>query len=157
MRWWSGTPGVYDVKGDILPIQIIESKRLEGEENFWLRNLGAKLSADRLNDIFRMCGEKGAGYNLNAYMFAIMNANKAMMEANMNKVSPTWRRIIEKSGLGAEWRKKEAQAIARNALKMNMAPDDISTLTGMSTKEIKQLSKDGNAGEGDCAASAEIQ
>ncbi|MDR0842574.1 MAG: 3-isopropylmalate dehydrogenase [Acidobacteriota bacterium] len=140
-------PGIYDVKGDILPMQIIESKRLEGDENFWLRNLGAKLSVDRLNDIFRMRGEKGAGYNLNAYMFAVMNANAATMEANM-RVSPTLMRVIEKSGLGAKLRAAgeiaKAQAIARNALKMNMPPDDISTLTGMSTREIKRLRKDGS-------------
>jgi hypothetical protein len=36
-------PGVYHVVGDIIPIQIIESKRLAAEENLWLRALGNRL------------------------------------------------------------------------------------------------------------------
>jgi hypothetical protein len=100
---------------------------------------------DRLNDIFRMRGEKGAGYNLNAYMFAVMNANAAMMEANM-RVSPTLMRVIEKSGLGAKLREEGEKSkeidITRNLLDMGLPPEKIAKATGMSTKAIKRLRTD---------------
>jgi predicted transposase YdaD len=109
---------------------------------------------DRLNDIFRMRGEKGAGYNLNAYMFAVMNANATMMEVNM-RVSPALRRIIEKSGWGAKWRaegeiegearggKSKAMDITRNLLDMGLPVDKIAKATGIPQKEIKRLRTDG--------------
>ncbi|MDR1302468.1 MAG: hypothetical protein LBK43_08380 [Treponema sp.] len=31
--------GIYTVRGDYLPIQLIETKRLSGEENLWLKSL----------------------------------------------------------------------------------------------------------------------
>jgi len=36
--------GVYTVKGDILPIQIIDSRKLSAEENVWLKNLRKNLN-----------------------------------------------------------------------------------------------------------------
>jgi hypothetical protein len=38
-------PGIYHVSGDILPMQIIERKKLSADENLWLRNLGDDLDA----------------------------------------------------------------------------------------------------------------
>jgi hypothetical protein len=38
--------GIYTVKGDILPIQIIDSRRLSADENLWLKSL-----SDRLNPV----------------------------------------------------------------------------------------------------------
>jgi predicted transposase YdaD len=39
--------------------------------------------------------------------------------------------------------KEKAMDIVRNALRMNMPTDDISTLTGMSVEEIEQIRADG--------------
>ena len=36
-------PGVYVVTGELFPLQVIESKRLSEEDNFWLKNLSDKL------------------------------------------------------------------------------------------------------------------
>jgi hypothetical protein len=146
-------PGVHEIKGDILPIQVIESRRLEGDENFWLRNLGCDLTVGELNEVLRMLREKGMGYNLNAYLATVLKANRTVVEANMEAVSPEWERIIEKIGWGAKWRaeareegraearaegeKLKAQAIARNALKMNIPIPEISILTGLSREEIE--------------------
>jgi hypothetical protein len=33
-------PGIYYIKGDVLPIQIIESRKPDEKENLWLRDLG---------------------------------------------------------------------------------------------------------------------
>jgi hypothetical protein len=142
-------PGVYDVRGDILPIQIIESKRLEGDENFWLRNLSAKLSAERLNDILQVYQDKGAEYNLNAYMFAVLKANQTVAEANMANMQtavPEWVKLLEEiigeDRLRAAVEKNVRKENARNALKKNLPIEDIADITGMSRQEIEQLRTD---------------
>ena len=38
------SPGVYTVSGDILPIQIIDNRKLSVEDNVWLKNLSNKLN-----------------------------------------------------------------------------------------------------------------
>ena len=38
-------PGIYIVKGDILPVQIIDSRKLSEEENIWLKDLDNRLEA----------------------------------------------------------------------------------------------------------------
>ena len=37
-------PGIYTITGDILPIQVIDSRRLPPDENLWLESLRKRLS-----------------------------------------------------------------------------------------------------------------
>jgi hypothetical protein len=37
--------GIYTVKGDIIPIQIIDSRRLSADENLWLKSLSDELNS----------------------------------------------------------------------------------------------------------------
>jgi hypothetical protein len=37
-------PGIYIIKGDILPIQVIDSRKLSEDENIWLKDLYDKLN-----------------------------------------------------------------------------------------------------------------
>ncbi|MDR1316769.1 MAG: hypothetical protein LBK13_07845, partial [Spirochaetales bacterium] len=46
-RW----PGIYYVSGDILPVQIIENRRLTGEDDIWLRDLTGDLNGERLGKL----------------------------------------------------------------------------------------------------------
>jgi len=41
-------PGIYNVKGDIMPIQLIDSRRLSAEENLWLKELDNRLNPLRI-------------------------------------------------------------------------------------------------------------
>ena len=43
--------GIYYVKGEIFPIQIIVTKRLLKEENFWLRNMTASLTQKEAEEL----------------------------------------------------------------------------------------------------------
>jgi len=36
-------PGIYNIKGDILPIQIIDNRKMSPDENVWLKNLDTRL------------------------------------------------------------------------------------------------------------------
>jgi predicted transposase/invertase (TIGR01784 family) len=68
------------VVGDVFPIQIIESKKLSGSDNLWLKNLSNDLNAA---DLTRLIGEHLGEIkesNLNAYIYAVFHANKAMLK-----------------------------------------------------------------------------
>ena len=41
-------PGIYNVKGDIMPIQLIDSRKLSAEENLWLKELDNRLTMQQM-------------------------------------------------------------------------------------------------------------
>ncbi|MDR0403325.1 MAG: hypothetical protein LBH35_07035, partial [Treponema sp.] len=67
-------PGIYYVSGDIMPIQIIESKRLEGEDDIWLRELRSGLDAGRLKKILEE-SKALPKEALSAYINMVLRAN----------------------------------------------------------------------------------
>ena len=44
-------PGIYNVIGDIFPIQIIDNRKLSSDENIWLKDLTNKLEASEWQSI----------------------------------------------------------------------------------------------------------
>jgi hypothetical protein len=52
--------GIYYIYGDILPIQIIETKKLSADENLWLRNLSGNLDAQSIAAVLKESAVKKA-------------------------------------------------------------------------------------------------
>jgi len=73
-------PGIYNVGGDILPIQIINSRKLSVDENLWLKNLGNNLDYLTINQVNREINRQKKGVKLAAYLYAIARANPAAMK-----------------------------------------------------------------------------
>ena len=103
--------GIYTVKGDIMPLQIIDSRRLSGEENLWLRALDNKLTGPEVNQIMAEVNRKGKGAKVQAYIDAIIRANfHIIREAmNMSSAAPSLEEIFDIVGLKA---KAEARGVA---------------------------------------------
>jgi hypothetical protein len=99
-------PGIYHVKGDILGIQIIESKRLGEEDAIWLKNLTGGLSGRRLRKIL----ETGEGMPkeapLSAYMYRVLAANPQEFREVMKMSDLTFEGVLEEFGLTAKWEEK---------------------------------------------------
>jgi len=53
------SPGIYQVTGDYLPIQIIESKKLSEDENLWLSSLRKDLEIRGMNAILKQGKKQG--------------------------------------------------------------------------------------------------
>ena len=51
------SPGIFTVRGDIIPIQIIDSRSLSADENLWLRNLSNSLDAFSIMKVKAMYGK----------------------------------------------------------------------------------------------------
>ena len=49
------SPGIYNITGDILPIQVIDSRRLSAGENLWLKDLNNDLGVLEIRVICRSC------------------------------------------------------------------------------------------------------
>ena len=104
-------PGIYIVKGDILPIQIIDSRRLSSEENLWLKDLSKRLEAQELERITLEIHRQGKEAKIRAYLEAIYHGNIEQVEEaiKMSKSALTLDMVFENTGLAARW---EAKGVA---------------------------------------------
>ena len=104
--------GIYTIKGDILPIQIIDSSRLLEDENLWLRHLNNRLNPAAIIEINEAVIKHDKTAKIQAYIHAIVKANhKAVEEAiRMRNASKALDEVLIRTGMVAMW---EARAEAR--------------------------------------------
>jgi hypothetical protein len=109
-EWHGGVtetaPGIYQITGYPLPIQLIETKRLPMEENLWLKGLTKDLNAKSARSILEESRKKGKEAEVAAYLYALINANLKTIEealAMANEGLP-FDRLVEEIGLAAKLR-----------------------------------------------------
>jgi len=146
-------PGIYNVKGDIMPIQLIDSRQLSAEENLWLRELDNRLTAQQMRKLTEEIWRLGSAANIAAYIDAIMQANPKSMEeaAKMSESAVTLEEVLHRIGFIEKWEargKAEGVAIgeakgkaeiARNALSRGLSLEMIRDITGLDLETIKSL------------------
>jgi hypothetical protein len=146
-------PGIYTAKGDYLPIQIIETKRLSEEENLWLKSLTNDLEAGAARVILE--GRKEAP--LSACMDVLLRANpEAFLEAwNMANSTRTFEEVFTEAGIIPQWierglkqglergkkegEEKKARAIARNLLAKGWTVEDVAETTELPLEKVRSL------------------
>ena len=150
------SPGIYTVEGDILPIQIIDSRRLSTDENLWLKGLRKELSP---LDVLKI-GDKISGHDKSlakVYFNVVSKANAvAIMEAmKMRKAAITLDEVLISSGLVAraearaeargvaigekKWRESEALDIAQNMINLGFPQESIVSATRLDPDKVKKL------------------
>jgi len=77
--------GIYTVKGDILPIQIIDSRKLSAEDNVWLKNLSKSLNRSDVELISVKIAQRGKTARIDAYAYAIAHANIKIIKERFMK------------------------------------------------------------------------
>jgi len=147
--------GIYTVRGDILPIQVIDSRKLPVEENLWLKSLSNDLGYTAITEIGKEIDKQGKAARLAAFLYVLMQANSAAAREAI-KMSSTFDKVIEESGLAAKWRaegrdegRNEGRIegrtkgltegrieVARNALAQGASPDFIQKITGLDIQTI---------------------
>jgi len=131
-------PGIYIVSGDVLPIQIIDSRKLPASQNLWLKSLSDKHDGFTISRINKEINKLGRTAQLQAYLYTIINANPdAIKEAiEMKKISKRLEQVFIETGLAAKWEARaearaEARGVARgeqkiiNMLKNGKSPEEI--------------------------------
>ena len=154
-------PGIYSIKGDILPIQIIDSRRLSAEENLWLRDLDNRLGAPLMRQVAQEITMLGKEVRIKAYLNAIARANKEVFAEvlKMDDIDVSLIEIFTELGLTAKWEarvearaearglaegeargeEKKAGEIARNMLKSGFSEEQTAELSGLDIKKIRAL------------------
>jgi hypothetical protein len=98
-RW----PGIYQVSGDIMPVQIVESKRLGEEDDIWLRDLRGGLDAERLKKVLEAGKGMPKGSPLSAYINMVLRANPRGLQEAMKMSDTALEAIFEEFGLTEKW------------------------------------------------------
>ncbi|MDR0314021.1 MAG: hypothetical protein LBI14_10540 [Treponema sp.] len=155
-------PGIYSIKGDILPIQIIDSRQLSAEENLWLRGLDSRLGATELDRVTAEAVKQGKAARLKAYLDVIMKANVANLQEvlKMSRSALTLDKVLEEAGLTAKWEargeargliegeakgraegeEKKATEIAKNMLKDGFSEEQTAKVSGLDISKVRKLS-----------------
>jgi hypothetical protein len=151
------SPGIYTVKGDILPIQIIDSKRLSAKENLWLKDLGDDLDAESVRQISAEVIRRGKTGQIKAYLEALFKANAEIIRevTQMSDGTVTLDQVLEEVGLTAIWEargeargKAEGEArgekegklqVAHNLIRMGLALEKVAEATELDLETVKSL------------------
>jgi hypothetical protein len=150
-------PGIYTIKGDILPIQIIDSRLLPAEENLWLKSLGNRLDLSALMKVSAEIKRQGKAARIQAYLNAIMQANaETIQEAiKMSNAALTLEKVLEDAGWIARWEargkvegtaegeERKAISVAQKLIARGLPPEDVADITLLDPEKVKTLYKNG--------------
>ena len=135
-------PGIYTVIGDVMPIQIIDNRRLSADDNLWLEGLGKRL--DPL-EVIRL-GDKAAKLPkvlVKPYFYIITRANfEAIEEAmNMSSAAKSLEEVLERTGCYARAEERKSLKIAKKLVNLGYPLDDIAYATELEPEKIRELNK----------------
>ena len=100
-------PGVFVVTGGMIPIQIIDIRRLSDDENLWLRNLNRNLAGENLRSVLQLERKYGNHLDLGAYLYAILTANQEKLgKEEFLMLTAKTRKTLEEIGWGEQWRQE---------------------------------------------------
>jgi hypothetical protein len=142
------TEGIYTVKGDVIPIQIIDSRKLSADENLWLNSLSDKLNPLEITRISEEITRQKKGARIASYLNAISQANaESIQEATEMRNKLTLEQVFENVGWTAKWeargiKKGLAEGTLKIARKMKQAErpfSEIAEFTGLSPRVIQKL------------------
>jgi hypothetical protein len=143
-------PGIYNVSGDILPIQIIDSRRLSADENLWLKNLSNDLDSFMIERVGEEINRQEKKVRLAAYVNAIARANPVAMKEAIEMYS-TLDEILEGTRLAKKWRTEgiaegiaegraeEAFEIAQNLVDLGFPIETVVSATRLDSERVRAL------------------
>jgi hypothetical protein len=95
--------GIYRVEGELVGIQIIESKRLEEGSAIWLKGLRGGLKGEGLREIIEEGRKMPRGAPIRAYMYVVLGANSEGLREVMRMTEASFEAVLEEFGLPAKW------------------------------------------------------
>jgi hypothetical protein len=148
-----GESGIYQVRGDYLPIQIIESKRLSPSDNRWLKTLTKDLEREEVKGILKEGKNRGKGAPMDAYFDAVLRANsKTFKEVlKMSDDTLTLEDVLMEAGLIPKWlaqgreegekkgREEKAVTIALNLLKKGWTAEETAETAELDIEKVRAL------------------
>ncbi|MDR0842099.1 MAG: hypothetical protein LBP68_01610 [Acidobacteriota bacterium] len=132
-------PGIYVTKDGIIPMQVIDSKRLSEDENLWLQSLTNDLKTGRLGEVIdRQQEDVSTVGEMSAFLHALLEGNPQATKKGVDMLDASVVEAIERVGLGDKWRAQGAEAgIEKNRLETAHAM----FLEGISLEKIERVTK----------------
>ena len=140
-------PGIYTIKGDILPIQIIDSRQLSEDEYLWLKGLSNKLDPFTVIKVSNEAVKLNKTAKIKAYMDVIIRANINAIEEvmNMSSTAKSLEEVMERTGftarVEAKAEERKALAIAQNMVNLGLSLKTIVSATRLDVERVKELYK----------------
>ena len=137
--------GIFSVKGEKFPVQILEGKRLPPDENLFLRNLRSTLSTEDLVQTAARYSQIKALEFKNVYWDRLMQANKNAFKEAI-EMNDGWREFIYELANEDSWLKaridEQSRAVAEAAV-LERTKNLTQDLTRDLTRDItRDLTKD---------------
>ena len=137
--------GIYTVLRDALPIQLIDSRRLSADENFWLKSLNKQLDPLTVLQIKFEVRRRDKAVRIQAYMNAITMANVHAIEEAMKMANEAQllEDLMVRTGLAAKLEargeERKALAIAQNMFDMGFPIESVVSATKLDSEKVKKL------------------
>jgi hypothetical protein len=139
--------GIYRVMGDYLPVQLIETKKLETEPGFplgnrLLKDLGRGLERGEVSTILKRSRELARETPLDAYVYAVMQGNaKAFEEViGMREDTVTVEEVLMRTGILPKWINRGREDVARNLLKKGWSIEETAETAELDIERVRALS-----------------
>ena len=139
------SPGIYTVRGDVIPIQVIDCRRLSAGENSWLKDLCNSLGPMDWQRIFGALQQRqGKAARVKAWLDATTKANNdSLQEAiKMSSSSLTVEQILEEAGFYARAEERKSLKIAQNFIDLGYPLEDIASATQLDLEKVKGLCRE---------------
>jgi len=133
------SPGIHQVTGDYLPIQIIQTTKLSEKENRCLESLRGGLNESSLNAILEEGVKWAREVNIDAYLDIISRANPKTFKEVYKMTAPTFEELLTEIGLIPKWMERGKVITARNLLDMGMPIEDIARASELPIEKIRSL------------------
>ena len=142
--------GITYIEGEILPVQIIESKELPEDENPFIKFLRSGYKAIEMVEILEKCNKLVGLDTRNVYFARLIKANKkAYKEAIMRheELKEIWNEIADETGwfaerdnaVAKETARKTARETAKKMLELGYPTSEISIATKLNVEEVIEL------------------
>jgi len=134
--------GIYHIEGGIVPIQILESKKMSKDDNLFLRSIRSNLSISDLQNMIESYQKQGHLGEKNVFLDRVIRANLATFKEVM-KMSETVKEIFletaEENGWLDKYGDAKAVKIARNLLLLGLSVEKVAEATELSTDVVASL------------------
>jgi len=139
--------GIRYVHGDIVPIQILESKKLSENENLFLRNLRSNLNKNDMYKTMKTYKERKPINNKNVFLDRVVKANPNAFKEALTMFTENTREIIMEAIEESGWLNnrdsmmeiEKAKKIARKMLTRGDSPSEVAEVTDLQMDTVIEI------------------